>query len=122
VNQPNKCEMARCCGQRYQRFKADGGMHQCIFCNRELQYSPGPGTRKPRTYVERGLSRSEKTVRINLGLELLSRRLRLGQCCSHIEIATWCGCSNGLILEIEQRALRKLRKKMPASVFAKEAA
>jgi len=107
-----KCEIARCCAHRFQRFKAAGGMERCPFCRRELIYKPGPGTTKPRNYVERGLSAKEKAKRIDLGLELLMRHLHLGYQCTHEEIARWCGCSNGLILEIERRALRKLRKKL----------
>jgi hypothetical protein len=109
-----KCEIARCCGYRYHRFKADGGMLDCPHCGKLLEYKPGPGTSKPRTTVDRDipLFGRAKTERINLGIELLMRHLRLGYCCTYDEIAAFCGCSNGRIMQIERRALIKLRKKM----------
>lgn len=51
----------------------------------------------------------EKTERIDLGLALFQRHAMPGVCYTRDEIAEWCGCQSGTILNIEQKALRKLR-------------
>jgi hypothetical protein len=106
----HKCEVAKCCGKHYQRFKADGGMLNCAMCGGLLEYRPGPGHTKPRWTVEH-LPQAEKRVRIDLGLDLLARQCRLGVSLSYEQIAAWCGCSSSRIQQIEKKALRKIRNK-----------
>jgi hypothetical protein len=50
----------------------------------------------------------EKTLRIDLGLAILSARARPGERYSYEEIAAFCGCSKTLIQIIEARAIRKI--------------
>lgn len=57
-------------------------------------------------------SGSQKTARIDLGLALLSRIALPGVTYTHDEIAAWCGCTNGAILMIERKALKKLRNRL----------
>ena len=54
----------------------------------------------------------EKSARIDLGLALLSSVALPGVRYSHAEIAAWCGCLDVSIIMIEQKALRKLRKRL----------
>ena len=53
-----------------------------------------------------------KSVRIDLGLELLALRSRPGVAWSSYEIAAWAGCTNAAIQAIQARALRKLRRRL----------
>lgn len=108
-----KCEVAKCCGKTYQRWKADGGMAACCLCENPLLYRPGPGTTKPRWTVEH-MPPAEKRLRIDLGLDLAARHARLGCPMTYDELAAWCGCSNGRIRQIELEALKKIRKKAAA--------
>ena len=48
---------------------------------------------------------------IDLGLAILSV-IRTGRPLTTVEIAAWCGCSPQAILQIEQRAIAKLRKRL----------
>ena len=50
----------------------------------------------------------EKINRTDLGLTLLQRVAISGVCYSREEIAAWCGCTDGAILQIEQKAIKKL--------------
>ena len=55
---------------------------------------------------------AEMTARVNLGLALLSRVAMPGVRYSYDEIGAWAGCTNSAIQQIEQRALKKLRKRL----------
>jgi hypothetical protein len=55
-----------------------------------------------------------KTKRIELGLAILSATATPGALYTPEEIACFCDCTASLILDIEARALRKLRKKILA--------
>lgn len=57
-------------------------------------------------------SGAQKTARVDLGLALLSRIALPGVSYTHDEIAAFCGCTNGAILTIERKALRKLRTRL----------
>lgn len=52
----------------------------------------------------------EKRERIDLGLAVFSLHAIPGICYTREEIALWCGCTDGAILLIEQKALRKIRE------------
>lgn len=54
----------------------------------------------------------EKSLRIDLGLELLYIRRLRGVELTQDDIAAWCGCTDGSIFLIEQRALKKLRNRL----------
>lgn len=80
-----------------------------------------PATRKLREVHRRRKRRRELrdephlrgrrlTRRINLGLSLLHLCAEPGVPLTRDDIAAWCGCSDGAILWIEQRAIRKLRR------------
>jgi len=65
--------------------------------------------------------RPRKTCRqLDLLLELLLRVRAPEARFTHQEIAVFCGCSDSAILEIERRALRKLRKAAAARGLALE--
>jgi hypothetical protein len=52
---------------------------------------------------------AEKTNRVDLGLAILSFHAIPGVSYDYMEIATWCGCTDSNIFQIEQSALKKLR-------------
>ncbi len=47
---------------------------------------------------------------IDLGLAISALTLRYGECRTQDEIAAYCGCSRQQICNIENRAIRKLRR------------
>lgn len=49
---------------------------------------------------------------IDLGLAVSALSLRPGQCRSYGELAAFCGCRRSLIQYYEQRALRKMRRRL----------
>ena len=54
----------------------------------------------------------EKSRRIDLGLAILSATAAPGATHTPQEIACFCDCTPSLIMDIEARALRKMRKKI----------
>jgi hypothetical protein len=55
---------------------------------------------------------AEKTLRVDLGLELLARRAIYGVPLTQDDIAAWCGCSRDAIYFAEKMALKKLATKL----------
>lgn len=53
-----------------------------------------------------------RTERINLGLTLLQMAAQPGVPLSRKDQAAWCECGESAIFVIEQKALRKLRKRL----------
>jgi hypothetical protein len=49
-------------------------------------------------------------LELDLGLELLCLARKPGEYFTHEDISVWCGCSPQRIMQIEARALTKLRK------------
>lgn len=76
-------------------------------------YSQSEDARKSRAYRDtiEYLPAREKKTRIDLGLDLARRQARPGVPMTRREIAAWCGCTDCAIYMIEQRALKKLRKR-----------
>ena len=62
-----------------------------------------------------------KTERINLGLDLLAMRTPPGVELTQTEIAAWCGCRSEYIRQIEERGLRKIRRKLMSNPELAEA-
>lgn len=54
----------------------------------------------------------EKSDRIDLGLTLLHRRCIYGVPVTRDDQAKWAGCTDSLIFNIEEQALRKLRARL----------
>jgi hypothetical protein len=61
---------------------------------------------------EPGLLGRARSERVDLGLAILSCHALPGVCYSYQEIALWCGVTDGAIVAIAQRALRKIRKRL----------
>ncbi len=59
---------------------------------------------------------------IDLGLSLLACLLKPGETLTSHDIAAWCGCSRAAIQAIEDRALRKLRRRLFATTTDRELA
>jgi DNA-directed RNA polymerase sigma subunit (sigma70/sigma32) len=53
-----------------------------------------------------------KTERVNLGLAILHALTPRGQTHTANDIAAWCDCSHQNIKQIEERALKKLRRRL----------
>ena len=53
--------------------------------------------------------------RLDLGLAIMDTAIFRGKCWSRQAIARICGCSPSLIRKIEQRALKKLHKRLLAT-------
>ena len=59
---------------------------------------------------------------IDLGLSLLACLRKPGQSLTSHDIAAWCGCSRAAIQAIEERALRKVRRRLVENVADQELA
>ena len=72
-----------------------------------------------RDLTDRSCSHSgrDKSERIALGLELMSRRKIPGICYTRDEIAAWCGCSTQGVAYDERRILAKMRKHFTREEF-----
>lgn len=92
------------CGEKPRRDEDVNGCHDCLI---ELARR----SRSRKTEVER-LPAAEKRQRLDLGLALLQLVCIPNVPLTCDDIALWCGCSWQRIWQIEQRALRKLRKKL----------
>jgi hypothetical protein len=55
---------------------------------------------------------SDKTARIDLGVELLMRRAQYGVPLSYYDIAAWLGCTDSYVYLLIQRVLRRLNNKL----------
>lgn len=55
---------------------------------------------------------SDKTARIDLGVELLMRRAQYGVGLSYYDIAAWLGCTDAYVYMLIQRVLRRLSNKL----------
>ena len=63
---------------------------------------------------------NKKTAEIDLGLALLSTVCNPGVELTLEDIAAWCNCSRERIRQIEEIALRKMRKKLKAFLTPEE--
>jgi hypothetical protein len=73
-----------------------------------LAYSRARRDTKDPEYASGGKA---KTERIDLGLALLEALVLPVQRIELYDMAVWCGCTDGAIFLIQQRALKKLRNR-----------
>ena len=59
---------------------------------------------------------------IDLGLSLLACLCKPGETLTAHDIAAWCGCSRAAIQAIEERALRKVRRRLVETAHDRELA
>lgn len=60
----------------------------------------------------RSVPRVERETRVSLGIALLHARAIPGVCYNQDEIAEWAGCTYQAICQIEDKAIRKLRRRI----------
>jgi hypothetical protein len=68
----------------------------------------------------KGMSKAERNERFALGMEIARYHARPGVAVDLRTLAEFCGCTSGLIYEIEQRALRKLRRLYREDLFRRD--